>query len=113
MFLFFFFKQKTAYEIYQCDWSSDVCSSDLKGGKVTGWRFTRAVIRVAANIPYEAAQAAIDGQADHPLTETALKPLWACWRLLAKARDARAPLDLDLPDRPEVIYRKGGIGTVA
>src|ERR1044072_9993931 len=26
----FFFKQKTAYEIYQCDWSSDVCSSDLR-----------------------------------------------------------------------------------
>ena len=29
MWWFFFFKQKTAYEIYQCDWSSDVCSSDL------------------------------------------------------------------------------------
>ena len=26
----FFFKQKTAYEILTCDWSSDVCSSDLK-----------------------------------------------------------------------------------
>src|SRR6056300_477345 len=25
---FFFFKQKTAYEISECDWSSDVCSSD-------------------------------------------------------------------------------------
>ena len=25
----FFFKQKTAYEIRNCDWSSDVCSSDL------------------------------------------------------------------------------------
>ena len=24
-----FFKQKTAYEIDHCDWSSDVCSSDL------------------------------------------------------------------------------------
>ena len=24
-------KQKTAYEIYRCDWSSDVCSSDLRG----------------------------------------------------------------------------------
>src|ERR1044072_2182325 len=24
-----FFKQKTAYELYQCHWSSDVCSSDL------------------------------------------------------------------------------------
>ena len=27
---FFFFKQKTAYEIVSRDWSSDVCSSDLK-----------------------------------------------------------------------------------
>ena len=25
----FFFKQKTAYEILTCDWSADVCSSDL------------------------------------------------------------------------------------
>ena len=25
-----FFKQKTAYEIVGCDWSSDVCSSDLE-----------------------------------------------------------------------------------
>ena len=24
----FFFKQKTAYEVKECDWSSDVCSSD-------------------------------------------------------------------------------------
>ena len=32
----FFFKQKTAYEIYQCDWSSDVCSSDLGGSKIDG-----------------------------------------------------------------------------
>src|SRR3546814_8314727 len=28
--LFFFFKQKTAYEMRISDWSSDVCSSDLK-----------------------------------------------------------------------------------
>ena len=32
--MFFFFKQKTAYEIYQCDWSSDVCSSDLAGNRI-------------------------------------------------------------------------------
>src|SRR3546814_10432908 len=31
MFLFFFFKQKTAYEMRISDWSSDVCSSDLVG----------------------------------------------------------------------------------
>src|SRR3546814_2946263 len=27
---FFFFKQKTAYEMRISDWSSDVCSSDLR-----------------------------------------------------------------------------------
>src|SRR3546814_3020569 len=30
---FFFFKQKTAYEMRISDWSSDVCSSDLGGGE--------------------------------------------------------------------------------
>src|SRR5213596_1784136 len=34
MLSFFFFKQKTAYEIRPCDWSSDVCSSDLWGIRV-------------------------------------------------------------------------------
>src|SRR3546814_2815335 len=29
--VFFFFKQKTAYEMRISDWSSDVCSSDLTG----------------------------------------------------------------------------------
>src|SRR3546814_3672744 len=29
-FVFFFFKQKTAYEMRISDWSSDVCSSDLE-----------------------------------------------------------------------------------
>src|SRR3546814_11229721 len=31
MYYFFFFKQKTAYEMRISDWSSDVCSSDLHG----------------------------------------------------------------------------------
>src|SRR3546814_7606505 len=31
-FCFFFFKQKTAYEMRISDWSSDVCSSDLLFG---------------------------------------------------------------------------------
>src|SRR3546814_19530936 len=32
--MFFFFKQKTAYEMRISDWSSDVCSSDLHGPPV-------------------------------------------------------------------------------
>src|SRR3546814_2669947 len=39
---FFFFKQKTAYEVRISDWSSDVCSSDLReeddGGELAGAR---------------------------------------------------------------------------
>src|SRR3546814_2773703 len=31
--IFFFFKQKTAYEMRISDWSSDVCSSDLRQGR--------------------------------------------------------------------------------
>src|SRR3546814_9011134 len=34
--LLFFFKQKTAYEMRISDWSSDVCSSDLRGGASAG-----------------------------------------------------------------------------
>src|SRR3546814_5355938 len=33
--LFFFFKKKTAYEMRISDWSSDVCSSDLRVRAVT------------------------------------------------------------------------------
>src|SRR3546814_3892515 len=34
---FFFFKQKTAYEMRISDWSSDVCSSDLARWAEDGW----------------------------------------------------------------------------
>src|SRR3546814_7207522 len=43
VYFFFFFKQKTAYEMRISDWSSDVCSSDLLYGhldkqpEMTGW----------------------------------------------------------------------------
>src|SRR3546814_5994982 len=33
MIFFFFFKQKTAYEMRISDWSSDVCSSDRHAGR--------------------------------------------------------------------------------
>lgn len=85
---------------------------DAKGA-MKSWRFTRAVIRVAANIPYEDAQAAIDGRKPHDLTELALKPLWACWHVLAKARNKRGPLELDLPERRVVLDDAGRIMSVA
>lgn len=84
-----------------------------KNGEVTSWRFTRAIARIAANIPYPDAQAAIDGEMGNPLLETALKPLWTCWKLLAKARDKRAPLELLLPERRITIDDQGRVTGVA
>src|SRR3546814_6572778 len=51
---FFFFKQKTAYEMRISDWSSDVCSSDLwrgawKGGKR---QFNENALLAEANARY-------------------------------------------------------------
>src|SRR3546814_3060448 len=43
MLCFFFFKQKTAYEMRISDWSSDVCSSDLR----QGWRAINSTLGVA------------------------------------------------------------------
>jgi len=111
--------------------SADVCSlkagqdraalvchlTIARDGTLKAWRFTRAVIRVAANIAYEHAQAAIDGVEGAPvpaeLVDNALKPLWQCWAALAKARAKREPLDLDLPERRIVLDDKGRILSVA
>src|SRR3546814_6027080 len=52
--LFFFFKQKTAYEMRISDWSSDVCSSDLatglNGAEVTVSAKARNVIASAGGV---------------------------------------------------------------
>ncbi|WP_338425466.1 ribonuclease R family protein [Sphingopyxis kveilinensis] len=87
-----------------------------KHGKVTSWRFTRALVRLRANIAYERAQAAYNadladaGWDDDVLP--ALRQLWACWKLLAKARAARAPLDLDLPERQVILDEAGAIAEI-
>jgi len=87
-----------------------------KGGQLKSWKFTRAKICVSANIAYEDAQAAIDGEkgrVDPQIVENALKPLWDCWKALFAARAKREPLDLDLPERRVVLDEKGRILSVA
>src|SRR3546814_20079207 len=43
--MIFFFKQKTAYEMRISDWSSDVCSSDLRREHARGQRLLREVLQ--------------------------------------------------------------------
>ncbi|MES2137832.1 MAG: VacB/RNase II family 3'-5' exoribonuclease [Pseudomonadota bacterium] len=104
-----------------------------KDGTLKSWRFTRAKVRIAANIAYEDAQAAMDaageerievssptcamppveGRVPQELVDKALKPLWACWRALFAARQKRDPLELDLPERRVVLDEKGRIMSIA
>lgn len=81
-------------------------------GKVKSWKFTRAVMRSHANLSYEQAQSAIDGKIDAdtaPIRDTVLKPLWGAWKALQTARDARAPLNLNLPERRVMLNEAGEV----
>ncbi|MFN3988780.1 MAG: ribonuclease R [Erythrobacter sp.] len=77
-------------------------------GKVTKFRFTRALVRIAHNIAYEDAQAAVDA-GDPP---EYLAHLWAAWRALAAARHARDPLELEVPERRVVLDEEGRIASI-
>jgi ribonuclease R len=63
-------------------------------------------MRSAAKLSYVQAQAAVDGWPDEttgPLLASILEPLYSAYRALKRARDERAPLDLDLPERKIVL----------
>jgi ribonuclease R len=86
-----------------------------KDGNKRGHAFMRALMRSAAKLSYQEAQAAIDGQPSDkagPLLEPVLKPLWAAYAAVATARDNRQPLDLDLPERKILLDEKGRVAKV-
>jgi ribonuclease R len=86
-----------------------------KHGNKRSHTFLRAMMRSAAKLSYEEAQAAVDGKPSaraEPLLETALRPLWAAYRALSNARDQRGPLDLDLPERKIVMDGEGRVARV-
>jgi ribonuclease R len=78
-------------------------------GKVSSFRFTRALVRIAHNIAYEDAQKAVDSGTPPAY----LANLWEAWRALSAARDARDPLALELPERRVVLDAKGQIAEIA
>ena len=110
--------------------SNDLCSlkpSEPRGalavrmvigpdGRKRSHTFHRVLMRSAAKLSYSQAQAAIDGRSDDttgPLLDPILKPLYACYALLKRARDERDPLDLDLPERKILLKPDGTVDRVA
>ncbi|KUJ84110.1 ribonuclease R [Ruegeria marisrubri] len=88
---------------------------DADGNKI-GHRFVRGLMRSAASLNYAEVQQAIDGHPNDrtgPLLEDVLKPLYAAYGALKKAREARQPLDLDLPERKIVLSDDGHVESVA
>ena len=79
-------------------------------GRKRSHTFHRIMMRSAAKLAYQQAQAAIDGRTDDttgPLMANVLEPLYAAYKALKIARAERQPLDLDLPERKILLKTDG------
>ena len=86
-----------------------------RSGEKRRHTFERGLMRSAAKLSYEDAQAAFDGKPSgkcRELMASALEPLWAAYRVLAEARARREPLDLDLPERKIILDEDGRVERV-
>ncbi len=84
-------------------------------GKKHAQSFHRVMMRSAAKLSYEQAQAAIDGRPEAvagPLLDHVLKPLWAAYAALSRAREQREPLAIDLPERKVLLRDDGSVDRI-
>ncbi len=87
-----------------------------RSGEMLSHGFLRGLMKSPASLHYEEVQAAIDGapnERTEDLLEPVLKPLYAAYAALAKARNRREPLDLDLPERRIELDDSGKVRSVA
>ena len=85
-------------------------------GRKKGHRFVRGLLRIAAGVAYEQAQAAHEGRPDEqtgPLTQSVFAPLWAAYAALKTARLRRSPLEIDSPERRIVISPEGEVVSIS
>ncbi len=84
-------------------------------GKKVRHRFTRGLMRSAAKLSYEQAQAAIDGEPDDqtgPLLEPILRPLWAAYTAMKAGREARSPLEIESEERRIKLNAEGEVVSI-
>jgi ribonuclease R len=88
---------------------------DADGNKI-GHHFVRGLMRSVASLNYQDVQTAQDGAPNDktaPLLEPVIQPLFAAYHALQRARAARQPLDLDLPERRIELDEDGTVTSVA
>jgi len=80
-------------------------------GRKRGHRFHRIMMRSAASLSYKRAQIIFDdpSSADDEKIAGPLRDLYRAYQAVAKARDDRGPLELDLPERKVVLDGKGHV----
>ncbi|MEO1192441.1 MAG: ribonuclease R [Pseudomonadota bacterium] len=79
-------------------------------GQLRRHRFQRALMRSSARLTYEQVQDAIDGRPDEtsqPLLEPVLRPLYAAFAALDKARAKRGTLEMEIPERRVALDETG------
>ena len=84
-------------------------------GRKLSHTFHRVMMRSAARLAYTEAQEAIDGSPNDktgPILEPILKPLWEAYAVLKRGREAREPLELDLPERKILLKPDGTVDRV-
>ncbi len=87
---------------------------DPDGNKI-GHRFARGLMQSKASLNYGEVQQAMDGSVNErtePLLEEVIRPLYAAYAALDRARRTRQPLDLDLPERKIVLSEDGIVQSV-
>ncbi len=86
-----------------------------KEGRKASHTFHRIMMKSAAKLSYQQAQAAIDGNPDDktgPMLEPILKPLWHAYEVMKIGRDRRQPLELDMPERKIILKADGTVDRV-
>ncbi len=84
-------------------------------GRKRSHSFHRVLIRSAARLTYEQTQLAVSGRLDEvttPIAKKILEPLYAAYRALERAREARGPLDLEIPERKILLRSDGTVDRV-
>ncbi|HUZ63241.1 MAG TPA: ribonuclease R [Acetobacteraceae bacterium] len=82
-------------------------------GRKTGHRFGRGIMRSAARLTYDEVQALADAGSEGPLAGGGIAHLYAAFRVLLAAREARGTLDLDLPERKVELDEAGHVLRIA